>query len=119
MRHIDLERHKPDELWCKKSDELTKQLIDLYEKGDIEARNKLISDNSSHWGEIKQWLLDLSNNKCWFSEARDIFSHMDVEHFRPKLEAKELDGTKRDGYWWLAFNYRNFREGGFLSNLAR
>lgn len=116
MRHINLENSKPDALWLKKSDELTKQLIELHEQGDIEARNKLIDDNSKHWGDIKSWLLDLSNRKCWFSEARDIYSHMDVEHFRPKLEVKELDGTKRDGYWWLAFDYRNFRACGNVGN---
>lgn len=116
MRYIDLESDKPDAEWLKKSDELTKQLIELHEKGDIEARNQLIEDNSKHWGEIKQWLLGLSHNKCWFSEARDVFSHMDVEHFRPKLEAKELDGTPRDGYWWLAFDYRNYRVCGNVGN---
>jgi uncharacterized protein (TIGR02646 family) len=116
MRYIDLESHKPDDAWLKKSDELTKRLIELHEKGDIEARNKLIDDNKAHWGEIKGWLLDLSYNKCWFSEARDIFSHMDVEHFRPKVEAKDLDGTTRDGYWWLAFDYRNFRACGNVGN---
>ena len=90
MRHIDLESHKPDEAWIMKSNEITKHLILLHEKGDMEARNKLIKDNSEHWGEIKSWLLSLSHDKCWFSEARDIFSHMDVEHFRPKLETKEF-----------------------------
>ena len=88
MRFIDMEGKRPCEAWLRKSDELTKQLIELHREGEIEARNKLISDNSVHWGEIKDWLLSLSSNKCWFSEARDIFSHMDVEHFRPKLEAK-------------------------------
>jgi hypothetical protein len=116
MRHIDLESHKPDPAWLKKSDELTQQLIDLHERGEIEARNKLIDDNSAHWGKIKIWLLELSDKKCWFSEARDLYSHMDVEHFRPKLQAKELDGTKRDGYWWLAFDYRNFRACGNVGN---
>lgn len=116
MRFINLDAHRPSEAWLKKSDELTKQLIELHKKGDIEARNKLIEDNSAHWGEIKEWLLKLSHNKCWFSEARDIFSHMDVEHFRPKREAKQLDGTVRDGYWWLAFDYRNYRVCGNVGN---
>jgi hypothetical protein len=116
MRYIDLENHQPEDSWIEKSDELTKKLIELHRKGDIAARNELIDNNSEHWGEIKSWLLSLSNNKCWFSEAREIFSHMDVEHFRPKLEAKELDGTKRDGYWWLAFDYRNFRACGNVGN---
>jgi len=116
MRHIDLENNKPDETWLKKSDELTKALIELHEIGDIAGRNKLIDDNAGHWGEIKGWLLGLSYKKCWFSEARDIYSHMDVEHFRPKLEAKALDGTPRDGYWWLAFDYRNYRACGNVGN---
>ncbi len=116
MRYIDLENHKPDEAWLKKSDELTKALIELHEKGDIEGRNKLIDSNKAHWGEIKGWLLGLSHNKCWFSEARDIYSHMDVEHFRPKLEAKNIDGTVRDGYWWLAFDYTNYRACGNVGN---
>ena len=117
MRYIDLENHKPDEAWLKKSDELTKQLIELHERGDIVARNQLIKDNESHWGKLKVWLLSISNNKCWFSEARDIYSHnMDVEHFRPKLEAKNLDSTIRDGYWWLAFDYRNYRVCGNVGN---
>jgi len=116
VRFIDLENNKPDDVWLKKSDELTKKLIELHEKGDIEGRNKLINDNSEHWGKLKEWLLDLSHRKCWFSEAREIYSHYDVEHFRPKLEAKSLDGTPRDGYWWLAFDYRNFRACGNVGN---
>ena len=38
-----------------------------------------------------------------------LYSHSDVEHFRPKKEAKALDANSRDGYWWLAFDYMNFR----------
>jgi hypothetical protein len=116
MRYIDLEHNKPDAEWLKKSDELTQQLIELHKQGDTKARNQLIDDNARHWGEIKAWLLSLSHNKCWFSEARDIYSHLDVEHFRPKKEAKSLDGTVRDGYWWLAFDYTNFRACGNVGN---
>ena len=47
--------------------------------------------------------------KMLVTEGRDICSHKDVEHFRPKKEAKNKDGTVRDGYWWLAFEYSNFR----------
>lgn len=116
MRFVDLDSHKPDEIWLKKSDELTRKLIELHSQGDIEARNKFIEDHSDHWGALKSWLLSLSHNKCWFSEARDIYSHMDVEHFRPKKEAKDLRGNARDGYWWLAFDYHNFRICGSVGN---
>jgi len=116
MRYIDLDNHKPDQAWLDKSDALTAELIQLHKAGDIAARNQLIDDNANHWGQIKQWLLDISHNKCWFSEAKDIYSHLDVEHFRPKKEAKDIDGTKRDGYWWLAFDYKNFRACGNVGN---
>ena len=67
--------------------------------------------------ELKPWLLALSNGKCWFSEARDSFSHWDIEHYRPKKTAKNLDGTERgDGYWWLAFDWHNFRICGNVGN---
>jgi hypothetical protein len=116
MRFIDTESQKPPQAWLQRSDELTRELIRLHQAGDIAGRNKLIDDNSQHWGEIKEWLARLSHRKCWFSEARDIYSHLDVEHFRPKKEAKALDGSTRDGYWWLAFDYRNFRLSGNVGN---
>ncbi len=67
-------------------------------------------------GAPKNWLLALSGGKCWFSEVRELYSHYDVEHFRPKKEAKGLDGADRDGYWWLAFDYMNFRVCGYVGN---
>lgn len=67
-------------------------------------------------GELKAWLLELSSGKCWFSEAKDIYSHWDVEHFRPKKSAKDLNGTEREGYWWLAFEWTNFRICGNVGN---
>jgi hypothetical protein len=39
-----------------------------------------------------------------------------LEHFRPKTEAKDINGLSRDGYWWLAFDYRNFRVCGNVGN---
>jgi len=60
--------------------------------------------------------LALSAGKCWFSEVRELYSHYDVEHFRPKVEAKTLGADVRDGYWWLAFDYMNFRVCGNVGN---
>jgi hypothetical protein len=60
--------------------------------------------------------LALSDGKCWFTEARDIASHLDVEHFRPKKAARNIKGPDRDGYWWLAFDYMNFRIAGTVPN---
>lgn len=102
--------------WLAKSSDLSNQLAALYAEGKINDRNELIDNNSTHWGELKDWLMHLSHGKCWFSETKELFSHYDVEHFRPKKEAKNIGSSVRDGYWWLAFNYTNFRLCGNVGN---
>lgn len=102
--------------WLAESERLVTEMTRLHTAGELEARNQLIDKNSQHWGKLKPWLLALSAGKCWFSEARDICSHLEVEHFRPKIIAKTIDGGERDGYWWLAFDYMNFRACGNVGN---
>ncbi|HEX4630090.1 MAG TPA: hypothetical protein VH188_03930 [Chthoniobacterales bacterium] len=82
------------------------------------ARNKFIDDNDRVWRDarIKAALLAVSHGKCWFTEARDKASDFHVEHFRPKKEAWDLDGTKRDGYWWRSFDPTNYRISGAVIN---
>ncbi|MEE4151461.1 hypothetical protein [Pseudomonas viridiflava] len=102
--------------WLAKSQDLVAELATLNAGGQIKERNKLIDDRSAHWGKLKPWLLSLSHGKCWFTEALDIGSHLDVEHFRPKKSARNIKGPERDGYWWLAFDYMNFRIAGTVPN---
>lgn len=104
------------DVWLDKSRKLATQLAELNVTGTRDERNALIDANSAHWSELKEWLLALSAGKCWFSEVRELYSHYDVEHFRPKKEAKALDGSGRDGYWWLAFDHMNFRVCGNVGN---
>lgn len=80
-----------------------------------EERNALIDTHSGHSTQLKPWLQALSAGKCWFSEVRELY-HYDVEHFRPKKEVKLSDTPMRDGYWWLAFDYMNFRLCGNVGN---
>ena len=131
MIWIDLEHKRPTDAnipgwtpwtqakwdaWLAKSQQLVAELAALDAAGKRDERNALIDDNGAHWGALKEWLLALSNGTCWFSEVRELYSHYDVEHFRPKKEAKALDGSERDGYWWLAFDYMNFRACGNVGN---
>lgn len=107
--------------WLDKSDEYLREITRLHESGDKKARNEYIDAHSSHWGELKDWLRVLSKGKCWFFEVRDLASHWDVEHFRPKKEAKGFETKEekaevRDGYWWLAFEYSNYRLAGNVPN---
>lgn len=131
MIRIDLEYKRPTDTdiphwapwtqgqwdtWLAKSAKLVTDLAALEAAGKLNERNALIDANSVHWSALKEWLLALSAGKCWFSEVRELYSHYDVEHFRPKKEAKALDASLRDGYWWLAFDYMNFRVCGNVGN---
>ena len=102
--------------WKAKSDRLVRIMAWFEKKGRQDSRNKLINKYSNHWGKLKPWLEALSGGKCWFSDVRELYSHYDVEHFRPKKETKSIDGTVQDGYWWLAFDYMNFRLCGNVGN---
>jgi uncharacterized protein (TIGR02646 family) len=102
--------------WLKKSQEHHDCLVTFEQAGKREERNAYIDKKTSHWGKLKPWLQALSHGKCWFSEVRDLYSHYDVEHFRPKKETKDIKGKVRDGYWWLAFDYTNYRLCGGVGN---
>lgn len=115
MRYIPLKENQlDDQAWLDEADALLQQMIAA---PDDDSRKKIIDDNRKVWGKLRGWLLKLSYHKCWFSEARDCFNHWDVEHFRPKKSAKDLDGTDhKDCYWWLAFEWTNFRICGSVGN---
>ena len=102
--------------WLDKSEEYLLIITDLNAKGKVSERNAFIDSKSAHWGKLKTWLEVLSHGKCWFSEVRDLYSHYDVEYFRPKKERKEIDKAVHDGYWWLAFEYTNYRLCGNVGN---
>jgi uncharacterized protein (TIGR02646 family) len=113
VRYIRLTTPPPSQDWIDKANGLLEQL-----KGvpDTAERNAIIDRNASVWGELKPWLLSISHGKCWFSEAKDCFNHWDVEHYRPKKLAKDIDGAEQDGYWWLAFDWKNLRICGSVGN---
>lgn len=113
MRTISQDGKLPSAEWAEKSKSLFEQLSAAPDKA---ARDKIIDDNSQHWGNLKDWLLEFSHQKCWFSEAKDVFNHWHVEHFRPKKSAKDISGTVCEGYWWLSFDWTNFRICGSVGN---
>lgn len=102
--------------WLAESARLVGELATLDAAGRREDRNAFIDANRDHWSALKPWLEALSSRKCWFSEVRQPYAHYDVEHFRPKKEAKTEGQAARDGYWWLAFDYMNFRLCGNVGN---
>ncbi|AZP19229.1 hypothetical protein EJC51_26070 [Streptomyces aquilus] len=79
---------------------------DLAAAKSAKDRARIIDENSKLWRELKADLAAVSHGKCWYCETRDHRSDNAVDHYRPKSSVK---GTDHPGYWWLAFDYENFR----------
>lgn len=96
--------------WVKKVSHLNDE---LNKNKNIDEHYSLIEKNKHLWRDqdLIDWLLSLSNEKCWYTET--IFcgaGYPEVEHFRPKKEAKNEDGLViSNGYYWLSFNLTNYR----------
>lgn len=82
-------------------------------------KNKPVADHLAYveqykhlWGDddLKEWMLGLSKDKCWYTEVKHGADYPEVEHFRPKKSAKDENShIVSDGYYWLAFNLTNYR----------
>lgn len=97
---------------------LTDELVKLPD--DPAARSRFIEANADFWRQhVRPVLMTMSHGKCWYSEARDIVSVWHVDHFRPKGDVREEDGSTRPGYWWLAFKLKNYRLAGPVMNSPR
>ncbi|NHN25237.1 hypothetical protein FIA58_006055 [Flavobacterium jejuense] len=86
-------------------------------------------NNNPLWNQLQPIMLTLSNNKCWYSEAPIGNSDFEVDHFRPKGKSKQKNDfkdpnskstiLKENGYWWLAYEWSNYRLSGGLANKIR
>lgn len=118
MRYIDLSKIELPKGW---SDEIASLNQELNNCQNHQERSVCI-DKNEVWRKLFKELAALGNNKCWYSEAKDTMSDRDIDHFRPKKEAKNLPDIPRadeDGYWFLAFDVENFRFSSVYSNERR
>jgi uncharacterized protein (TIGR02646 family) len=122
MIYIDISQLEPSQEWLDKSKKLLDELIS--HRDDKAKRDEIIDRASSQkqWKNLKIELKRLSFGKCWYSEAREVYSHYHVDHFRPKK--KVIDDTneqkaERDGYWWLTFDHTNYRLSGGVGNTTK
>jgi hypothetical protein len=80
-------------------------------------RAEFIKKKAHIWRNFGRHLAQMSYGKCWYSESPDPQSFFDVDHFRPKLEARRSEqDVDRPGYEWLAFSWDNFRYAANCSN---
>lgn len=120
MRHLGIDFNNleiPDE-WHTKSQQLT---VALLAEPDAKKRAAIIEGNQAHWKSIKPVLAKLFNYKCWYTEAPQQGTDVDVDHFRPKKRVQETLATPKphDGYWWLAFQLDNYRLSCIVANRRR
>jgi hypothetical protein len=108
----------PPQDWIDDAQSVTDQLHSAQSKTEIE---EIIEKRQSLWRDdrIRNWLLKQFNNKCWYTEAYDSVSSIHVDHYRPKGRVRDLSGIEDDGYWWLAFNWKNYRICGQLINVKK
>lgn len=99
-------------------EQLRQQVFDA--ENDV-ARAKLIDDNSKVWADIKPQLRKLFFDKCWYTEAPQQGTDVDVDHFRPKKRVAEVrdKNNPHPGYWWLAFSPENYRYSCIVANRRR
>jgi uncharacterized protein (TIGR02646 family) len=69
------------------------------------------------WRELDPNLAKLKRGQCWYSESSNPTADKNIDHFRPKNRVEE-DPT-HEGYWWLAFRWRNFRYSSQWCNQRR
>jgi uncharacterized protein (TIGR02646 family) len=105
VRHIDIEEllpHLPVD-WEKRA----KEALEEVRNAPPDKRSATVNKHARLWHELGNKLGLLSDNKCWYCESREIRSDNPVDHFRPK---NRVDGcVGHDGYWWLAFDWHNYR----------
>lgn len=116
MIYIDLENNPPSQDWINRADAVTQELIVA---GDEVTRNTIIDSNENLWKELKGHLAALSHNKCWYTESINAAAHCHVDHFRPKKEVIDEDKNITSGYWWLAFDWLNYRFAGPAPNVRK
>lgn len=118
MRYINIQDLELPDGWLDKAKTLTEKLKNA---PDEAARKDIIKKNEI-WRELFVPLNELSNGKCWYSEVIDAMSDRDIDHFRPKNEAKNIDGIPRaseEGYWRLTYDWENYRFSSTYSNQKR
>ncbi len=107
-----------------------RRLFDELKVLEPKKRSKFIEDNcGKSWGhpDLLAALRQQVGNKCWYSEVPLEGADPNIDHFRPKGRVLEVDketfcktGSKiENGYWWLAFEPKNFRLSCMHSNQRR
>lgn len=90
----------------------SEKVKDLKEVIGKKINNNIIvksKDFKPYWREedVRKTLWKHHNGKCCYCERkRELKRESDVEHYRPKSEITKE--KKHPGYWWLAYEWKNY-----------
>lgn len=133
MRYIEIDQFQPPDGWQARADEALNTLREeiaqteaaaLAAGQDASAARRAaigtglkIKAREDLWRELSPTLSLLGQSKCWYSESRNATSDKNIDHFRPKGRVEE--DPAHEGYWWLAFNWQNYRYASQWCNQRR
>lgn len=118
MRLVKIpEDAQPYKRWQNDAGKLTQ---DLYNADSEQNRKNIIDNNQSLWKrpKFREWMVELFHKKCWYTESKEKVSAYHVDHFRPKGRVSDSEGSS-EGYWWIAFDWKNYRIAGQLINVKK
>lgn len=102
MRYVDTSRFAAPEPWLAKAARETAKVRAAVEAHQAPKFPSLWTDP-----QIRDPLIDIVGQKCWYCETTVHSSNPDVDHFRPKGGRNAVGGQL--GYWWLAYDPTNYR----------
>jgi hypothetical protein len=104
MRYIDMQHLRVDGQWEKDAGDALAAVRDAAEPD----KSAVIAQYQHIWKALKDALKSLSHHKCWYCESIEARSDNAVDHYRPKGNVRDAIPPHK-GYWWLAFDWRNYR----------
>ena len=126
MTFADLRKLLLSPHWVTQANTLTAELIQKTNMDDKKEFIEAQRDNTWAHPDLLASLKRVLGYKCWYSELPLEGHDPDVDHFRPKGRVREIDeidkslkGEWDGGYWWLAFEHRNFRLSSQHANQRR
>lgn len=100
----------PPELMSRRAQGARKKARDFFAGENSEyVKQARFKFESSVWVEVKPALMALTHGKCAYCESKLLdMQLLDVDHFRPKEGAQNLDGASDHQYYgWLAYEWEN------------
>ena len=103
MRYISLNGYTPSTGWLKRAQQSLDEISGL----PLDQRSEALKSKASVWQALKDELKSKSHDKCWYCESKRHRTDDAVDHYRPKAQVTE--NPTHEGYWWLAFDWHNYR----------